>query len=209
MASLWLLGRERRGPAWGRSPCHPARPPCSWGMGSSSPVFFSASPGESGGGGACSLLPPLCPGFCPTGLLKCTPPVWFKPQLPKTLLSLTPGRTPLSTQPAHISPSLIPKDALCCPQFKGRFFTSGTATSSLCLPRLHPSASLKPLPSEILCPFSPNAPFFPCFLKLCSFFFFLSYFRATPVAYGGSQIRGLIRAIAAGLCHSHARSSTH
>ena len=106
------------------------------------------------------------------GFLSAPPLVWFKPQLPKTLLSLTPGRTPLSTQPAHISPSLIPKDALCCPQFKGRFFTSGTATSSLCLPRLHPSASLKPLPSEILCPFSPNAPFFPCFLKLCSFFFF-------------------------------------
>ena len=33
------------------------------------------------------------------------------------------------------------------------------------------------------------------------FFFFL--FRAIPVAYGGSQDRGRIRAIAAGLYHSH------
>ena len=33
-----------------------------------------------------------------------------------------------------------------------------------------------------------------------SFFFLL---RVTPVAYGGSQARGQIRAAAAGLCHSH------
>ena len=31
------------------------------------------------------------------------------------------------------------------------------------------------------------------------FFVFLSFLRAAPVAYGGSQARGLIRAIAAGL----------
>ena len=35
------------------------------------------------------------------------------------------------------------------------------------------------------------------------FFFFFFYFRATPAAYGGSQARGRIRAIAAGLHHSH------
>jgi len=37
------------------------------------------------------------------------------------------------------------------------------------------------------------------------FFFFLSFvlFRATPVAYGGSQARGLIRAVAAGLHKRH------
>ena len=28
-------------------------------------------------------------------------------------------------------------------------------------------------------------------------------FRATPVAYGGYQAKGQIRAVAAGLCHSH------
>ena len=28
-------------------------------------------------------------------------------------------------------------------------------------------------------------------------------FRAAPTAYGGSQDRGLIRSVAAGLCHSH------
>ena len=36
------------------------------------------------------------------------------------------------------------------------------------------------------------------------FFFFL--FRAIPMAYGGSQARGLIRATAAGLHHSNSRS---
>ena len=35
------------------------------------------------------------------------------------------------------------------------------------------------------------------------FFFFL---RVAPVAYGGSQVRGLIKAVAAGLRHSHAGS---
>ena len=31
-------------------------------------------------------------------------------------------------------------------------------------------------------------------------------FRASPVAYGGSQARSLIRAVAAGLCHSHSNA---
>ena len=47
----------------------------------------------------------------------------------------------------------------------------------------------------------------------CAFFFFFVFwsFRGAPVAYGGSQARGLIRAIAAILrhSHSHARSLTH
>ena len=38
---------------------------------------------------------------------------------------------------------------------------------------------------------------------LVFFFFFLSFSRAAPVAYGGSQARGLIRAVAAGLRQSH------
>ena len=33
--------------------------------------------------------------------------------------------------------------------------------------------------------------------------FLLVFFRAAPVAYGGSQAMGLIRATAAGLHHSH------
>ena len=43
-----------------------------------------------------------------------------------------------------------------------------------------------------------------CFVLFC-------LFRATPVAYGGSQARGLIRATAAPLHHSHsnARSELH
>ena len=35
------------------------------------------------------------------------------------------------------------------------------------------------------------------------FSFFLSFSRAAPTAYGGSRARGLIRAVAAGLCQSH------
>ena len=42
------------------------------------------------------------------------------------------------------------------------------------------------------------------------FFFFLSFvfclYRAAPVAYGGSQARGQIGAIAAGLRHSHSNT---
>ena len=34
-------------------------------------------------------------------------------------------------------------------------------------------------------------------------FFFLYFSRAAPAAYGGSQARGLIGAVAAGLRHSH------
>ena len=42
-------------------------------------------------------------------------------------------------------------------------------------------------------------------------FFFLLFFRAAPVAYGGSQARGPIRATAASLCYSHSntRSKPH
>ena len=35
------------------------------------------------------------------------------------------------------------------------------------------------------------------------FFLFCLFFRATSTAYGGSQARGLIRVVAAGLCQSH------
>ena len=42
-------------------------------------------------------------------------------------------------------------------------------------------------------------------------FLFVCLFRATPVAYGGSQARGLIRTLAAGLhqSHSNTRSNPH
>ena len=43
-------------------------------------------------------------------------------------------------------------------------------------------------------------------LYLLLFFLILCPFRAAPVAYGGSQTRGLIRAVAASLCQS--RSNT-
>ena len=44
-----------------------------------------------------------------------------------------------------------------------------------------------------------------------SFSFFVFLFRATPMAYGGSQARGPVRATAAGLHHSHSntRSELH
>ena len=35
--------------------------------------------------------------------------------------------------------------------------------------------------------------------------FFCLFFRAAPMAYGGSQARGQIGDIAAGLCHSHSK----
>ena len=41
-----------------------------------------------------------------------------------------------------------------------------------------------------------------------SFLFFLSFSRASPAAYGGSQIRGLIGAIATGLRQSHSNAGS-
>ena len=38
-----------------------------------------------------------------------------------------------------------------------------------------------------------------CLCRSLALFFFLAFSRATPVAYGGSQARGLIGAVAAGL----------
>ena len=37
-------------------------------------------------------------------------------------------------------------------------------------------------------------------------FFVFCLFRAALTAYGGSQARGLIGAVAAGLCHSHSNA---
>ena len=41
------------------------------------------------------------------------------------------------------------------------------------------------------------------FVEFGFFFFFMSFSRAAPAAYGGSQARGPIGAVAAGLLHSH------
>ena len=38
------------------------------------------------------------------------------------------------------------------------------------------------------------------------FIYLFLLFRAAPVAYRGSQVRGLIRAVAAGLRHSHSNA---
>ena len=50
-----------------------------------------------------------------------------------------------------------------------------------------------------------------CFFLFCFVCLFFVFFRATPAAHGGSQARGRIRAVAAGLhlSHSKAGSSTH
>ena len=40
------------------------------------------------------------------------------------------------------------------------------------------------------------------------FFFFFVFSRATPVVYGDSQARGLMGAVAAGLCHSHSNAGS-
>jgi len=44
--------------------------------------------------------------------------------------------------------------------------------------------------------------------KMHSFFFFFGLFRAIPVASGGSQARGLIRAAAASLHHGHSNAGS-
>ena len=38
------------------------------------------------------------------------------------------------------------------------------------------------------------------------FYYYFCLFRAAPMAYGGSQARDLIRAVAAGLFHSHSNA---
>ena len=46
------------------------------------------------------------------------------------------------------------------------------------------------------------------FCLFCFFWFFFLRFRATPVAYGGSQARGQIRDTAASLHHSHSNAGS-
>ena len=46
-----------------------------------------------------------------------------------------------------------------------------------------------------------------CFF-FCLFFCFICLFRAAPAAYEGSQARGLIRAVAVSLHHSHSDSGS-
>ena len=50
----------------------------------------------------------------------------------------------------------------------------------------------------------PHVPYFH-FFKFILFFIFL-LFRAAPMAHGGSQARGPIRAVATSLCHSHSNA---
>ena len=52
--------------------------------------------------------------------------------------------------------------------------------------------------------------FVPRYIKFSFFFFFWSFcpFGAAPAAYGGSQARVLIGAIAAGLCHSQIQAAS-
>ena len=40
------------------------------------------------------------------------------------------------------------------------------------------------------------------------YYIFFCLFRAVPMAYGGSQVRGQIRAVAAGLHHSHSNTGS-
>ena len=70
-------------------------------------------------------------------------------------------------------------------------------------PALSPSLpwSLQIIPLTI---FPPALYFFYFFI-----FIFLSFVRAAPVAYGGSQARGLIWAVVAGLCQSHSICDLH
>ena len=47
-----------------------------------------------------------------------------------------------------------------------------------------------------------------CYLSSFFFFFVFCLFRATPTAYGGSQARGLIGAVATGLHHNHSHAGS-
>ena len=64
-------------------------------------------------------------------------------------------------------------------------------------------------PDSLFCFIDPYV--FPCTIS-CHFIFLLllllCLFRAIPVAYGGSQARGPIRAVAAGLHHSHSNAGS-
>ena len=44
--------------------------------------------------------------------------------------------------------------------------------------------------------------------RMHNFFFVLLSFRAAPAASGGSQVGGLIRAVAAGHSHSHSNAGS-
>ena len=46
---------------------------------------------------------------------------------------------------------------------------------------------------------------FSCFVL---FLFLFLLFRVTPLAYGGPQLRGQVRAVAAGLHHSHSNTGS-
>ena len=79
-----------------------------------------------------------------------------------------------------------------------------------CVPSLPKPGFLQPLllasegsPVCYICEYSTQV--------LTFFFFVFCLFRAAPVAYRGSQVRGLIGAVAAGLyrSHSNARSKLH
>ena len=49
----------------------------------------------------------------------------------------------------------------------------------------------------------------PCLPTIYLFYFmFFCLFRASPKAFGGSQARGRIRAVAAGLCHSYSQAGS-
>ena len=50
--------------------------------------------------------------------------------------------------------------------------------------------------------------FFYCILRTHLDFFAPPPFRAASMAYGGSRARGLIRAVAAGLCHGHSNAGS-
>ena len=53
-----------------------------------------------------------------------------------------------------------------------------------------------------------NVPFLVWVVGVFSFVLFCFVFKATPAALGVSQARGLIRAVAPGLCQSHSNSNT-
>ena len=102
----------------------------------------------------------------------------------------------LSTSGSVTSHVIVAKSRCCYHGEAGKFSWAETFRWFLCL--------------QSRCfPFPPRTQ--GCLCGWTSLFFFFRSFclsRATPAAYGGSQARGLIRAVAAGLHHSHSNTGS-
>ena len=78
--------------------------------------------------------------------------------------------------------------------FRGNFYSGSYHHRSILLVSVFMLSGIIPLPCNLL--------------YLTFYFIFLSFSRAAPATYGGSQARGLISAVATCLCQSHSNSGS-